>query len=111
MYSRETSERLNEPIIGGGLTKLLVRVSRSLFGDVQPRQSMPAELSRAFTESARDARRDMAWLSLTCDADGHSPHEREVICMGVIPDDLDSHDPNGGDLSWIGLSPVLPSRN
>ena len=51
---------------------------------------------------------DIGWLSLTSDADGHSVFEEDVICMGVTPDDLDIHDADGGDLSWIGLSPVHP---
>ena len=49
---------------------------------------------------------DMGWLSLSSDADGHGLHEHDVLCMGVIPDDLDRHDSDGGDLSWIGLVPA-----
>lgn len=46
---------------------------------------------------------DMAWLSLSADADGHGIHEGDVLCMGVIPDDLDLHDADGSDLSWLAL--------
>jgi hypothetical protein len=46
---------------------------------------------------------DMGWLSLMSDADGPGRHADDVLCMGLIPDDLDEHDADGGDLSWIGM--------
>ena len=93
----------------GGLGRLLISVSRSLFGggaaidNCRPPAPVPA------TNHCSTVDDDMGWLSLTSDADGHSVYEEDVTCMGVTPDDLDVHDADGGDLSWIGLSPVHPA--
>ena len=53
---------------------------------------------------------DLGWLSLSCDAGGSSSHEREVTFLGVTPDDLDLHDPDGTDLGWISLESVESNR-
>ena len=63
----------------------------------------PAEIA-AREQSAAEASADMGWLSLSDDAGGHSIHEREVTFLGLTPDDIDAHDADGGDLSWISLS-------
>jgi hypothetical protein len=72
--------------------------------------TVPAEVSDKNSSAAaavpETAKSDMGWLSLTSDADGPSRHEHDVLCMGIIPDDLDEHDPDGSDLSWIGLVPI-----
>lgn len=52
---------------------------------------------------------DLAWLSLSCDAGGSSTHDGEVTFLGVTPDDLGSHDPDGTDLGWISLE-VSPAN-
>ena len=49
---------------------------------------------------------DLAWLSLLHDAGGSSTHEGEVTFLGVTPDDLGCHDPDGTDLGWISLELV-----
>jgi hypothetical protein len=49
---------------------------------------------------------ELGWLSLSCDAGGASTHAGEVTFLGVTPDDLGSHDPDGSDLGWISLEPV-----
>jgi hypothetical protein len=104
----ETRDRVGEAVLHGGLGRLLLTVSHSLFGSGaaidRPRPPEPLREANA----CRPADDDMGWLSLSSDADGHSIYEGDVICMGVTPDDLDVHDSDGGDLSWIGLSPVHP---
>jgi hypothetical protein len=108
-FFEDTRDRTEESVLHGGLSRLLTSVSRSLFGggaviDAHRPQNAVHETNRG---CATDD--DMGWLSLTSDADGHSVYEEDVICMGVTPDDLDVHDADGGDLSWIGLSPVHPA--
>jgi|GEM_PF-5125868 len=53
---------------------------------------------------------DLAWLSLSRDAGGISTHEGEVTFLGVTPDDLGSHDPDGTDLGWISLELVAANE-
>jgi hypothetical protein len=105
----ETRDRPGEGLLYGGLSRLLNSVGRSLFGGGAvvdgPRPPSPVREAQACSASEDD----MGWLSLTSDADGHSLYEEDVTCMGVTPDDLDVHDADGGDLSWIGLSPVHPA--
>ncbi len=100
----------HDPPGSRGLGGLLCRLERLLFGggDIvdrpPPRHRLPPQ-----PQQSPPPENDLGWLSLTCDADGHSPHAGEVICMGITPDDLDVHDPDGGDLSWISLGPVRPN--
>jgi hypothetical protein len=49
---------------------------------------------------------DLGWISLSCDAGGSSTHAGEVTFLGVTPEDLGQHDPDGTDLGWISLEPV-----
>src|SRR5262249_47950959 len=104
----QARDRTEESMLPGGLVRLLSSVSRSLFGSsaVSDGQAPEAPVHQANHACVIDD--DMGWLSLTSDADGHSVYEEDVTCMGVTPDDLDVHDADGGDLSWIGLSPVHP---
>ena len=106
----ETRDRMGEAVLHGGLSRLLVTMSRSLFGSSAASDRPPPHepLRQANPSCAVDD--GIGWLSLTSDADGHGVYEREVTCMGVTPDDLDVHDADGGDLSWIGLSPVKFNR-
>jgi hypothetical protein len=46
---------------------------------------------------------DLGWLSLVCDADGLSTHANELTFLGITPEDLGTHDPDGTDLAWISL--------
>ncbi len=46
---------------------------------------------------------DLAWLSLSHDAGGSNTHEADLTFLGVTPDDLDCHDPDGTDLGWMSL--------
>jgi len=94
----------------GVLGALLARARQSLFGgtDLLDRPLPQDHFQPAAPTALSDG--DMGWLSLTSDADGHCLYEEDVICMGVTPDDLDVHDADGGDLSWIGLSPVKLNR-
>jgi len=52
---------------------------------------------------------DLARLSLSCHAGDSSAHDGEVTFLGVTPDDLGLHDPDGTDLGWISLE--LPPTN
>ena len=108
MYSANETWRHGSDATNGGLSGLFARISHSLFGAADLGERPPSKnlLDPAQSRPLDD---DMGWLSLTSDADGHSSFEGDVICMGVTPDDLDLHDPDGGDLSWIGLSPVKPN--
>jgi hypothetical protein len=94
-------------VSGGRFTTFLSWLGHSLAWNEQPRRpsspSDPGETD-ARKRSAAEASADMGWLSLSDDAGGHSIHEGEVTFLGVTPDDIDSHDANGGDLSWISLS-------
>jgi hypothetical protein len=105
----DTRHPIREGILPAGLGRLFISVSRSLFGGgaVVDVRSPPAPVCE--THDCGTVDDDMGWLSLTSDADGHSVYEEDVTCMGVTPDDLDVHDADGGDLSWIGLSPVHPA--
>jgi hypothetical protein len=105
----DSRDHVREGVLPGGLGRLLISVSRSLFGGgaVVDGRSPPAPVYETHDSGTVDD--DMGWLSLTSDADGHSVYEEDVTCMGVTPDDLDVHDADGGDLSWIGLSPVHPA--
>ena len=105
----ETRERTGEGILPGGWGRLLISVSRSLFGGGAVVDGGRPPASVRETNHCGTLDDDMGWLSLTSDADGHSVYEEDVTCMGVTPDDLDVHDADGGDLSWIGLSPVHPA--
>jgi len=108
----ETRDRMDVDMPHGALSRLLASVSHSLFGGGALIDASHRELPAGEANHAGRSDDDMGWLSLTSDADGHSLYEEDVICMGVTPDDLDVHDADGGDLSWIGLSPVHPaSRN
>src|SRR5690349_20652351 len=49
---------------------------------------------------------ELGWLSLSCDAGGASTHSGEVTFLGVTPDDLGLHDPDGTYLGWISLELV-----
>jgi hypothetical protein len=95
---------------GGFFSVMFARARQSLFGGADLlERPLPYEHARPPT-TVEQGDDDIGWLSLTSDADGHCLYEHDVICMGVTPDDLDVHDPDGGDLSWIGLSPVKLSR-
>jgi hypothetical protein len=107
----DTRDRTGAGVLYGGLARLLDSVNRSLFGAGAVSDGRPPTPIRE-PNLCRAIEDDMGWLSLTSDADGHSVYEEDVTCMGVTPDDLDVHDADGGDLSWIGLSPVhAASRN
>ena len=92
---------------GSRFVAFLSWLGHSLTGNDEPRRSScppdPAEIA-AREQSAAEASADMGWLSLSDDAGGHSIHEREVTFLGLTPDDIDAHDADGGDLSWISLS-------
>lgn len=88
---------------GGRWGALLARCSLVVTGARAPRPLESAAESAAREFTADDASADMGWLSLCEDAGGHSLHEGEVTFLGVTPDDIDRHDANGGDLSWISL--------
>jgi hypothetical protein len=105
----DTRNDTGEGILSGGLSRLLNSVSRSLFGGGAVVDGCPPPASVREPNHCATVDDDMGWLSLTSDADGHSVFEEDVTCMGVTPDDLDVHDADGGDLSWIGLSPVHPA--
>jgi hypothetical protein len=103
----KTCVPLGDVGLHNGLSGLLAKVIRSLFGGGAVIDSPSPKIQRLpVVARAQSSDDDLGWLSLTLDADGHSLYEREVVCLGVTPDDLDLHDPDGGDLSWIGLSPV-----
>ncbi len=104
----ESREPIGEAVLPGGLAKLVITLNRALFGPNAAIEG-PPPAPRCKANGVRTVDDDMGWLSLTSDADGHCLHEEDVTCMGVTPDDLDVHDADGGDLSWIGLSPVHPA--
>jgi hypothetical protein len=107
----ESRDQIGEAALPGGLARLVITVNRALFGPTAAVDGPPLAPRRNL-DAVGTVDDDMGWLSLTSDADGHSAYEEDVTCMGVTPDDLDVHDADGGDLSWIGLSPVhAASRN
>lgn len=89
--------------VGGRWGALLARCSLAITGARLPRPTESAVDSTAREFPAADASADMGWLSLSEDAGGHSLHEGEVTFLGLTPDDIDAHDADGGDLSWISL--------
>ena len=98
-----------DAVIQSGLTGLVSRAIRSMFGGTGGAlPALPSHERRG--ARVRPLSDDLGWLSLTCDASGRNRHEQDVLCMGVIPDDLDIHDADGGDLSWIGLNPIAPEH-
>jgi hypothetical protein len=101
----ETCAPPGDAVAQSGLSGLFTKVTRSLFGHGDILDG-PAPGNERLPETRTEPRDDLGWLSLTLDADGHSPHEQDVLCLGLTPDDFGVHDPDGGDLSWIGLSPV-----
>ncbi len=101
----QESGALGEVLVHSGLVAKMIRL---LFGGDQVTDGASPRHPPIPAMRIRSGEDDLGWLSLTLDADGHSPYERDVVCLGVTPDDLDHHDPDGGDLSWIGLSPLKP---
>lgn len=90
---------------GSWFGTLLARLGHSRPWIEGPAQSRPAfdAPDGGPRECAPVAEADLGWLSLSEDAGGGSVHERELTYLGVTPDDIDRHDANGGDLSWISL--------
>lgn len=93
-------------------SRFLSRLSGALSGITRGVPHVAHELEQSKAKTAlKTGTDDLGWLSLTSDSDGPGRHEHDVLCMGVIPDDLDEHDSDGGDLSWFGLIPASPTAH
>lgn len=92
----------------GGVTLFISRLADSLAGPRRPHPSRPPAAVATEDPEFAEARAALGWLSLSDDAGGHGAHAEDVTFVGLTPDDIDMHDANGGDLSWISLSSPPP---